>query len=375
MRKKTKKQKDKEKELEKEKEKTMLKQTLELIFKENTQLKAVLDDMKANVAENKLQLQETIKRITDKDTAVAMLTTQIDQLKQKFNELQSKQKLISINNIYGSEETFIFKNTETANTTSPHFIKNKKGLKDITEQNKNNDNNNNEENLQNEKLIEENIKKQKMFLQNQQDIQNSILDLKREVLFLQDQINEQKNNTISYQYNLNVEKILKENDIDKLEKFFGVSGVDNNVNNNLFYLVSNEGRVYKIKKRNDLSKNDFLDKIELDYNKRFSEDIINLRETLNNSDNNFEEDEQNKITFNNYIKEIQSDINKKKNSRYNNINNEDGYNSDENYSFDYEDKDYEKEKKRDIKNDNNENEKDNNINNFVNDIMKGSFVL
>lgn len=330
MRKKTKKQKDKEKEAEKDREKSMLKLTLEIVVKENTQLKSILEDMKINVAENKHQLQDTIKKITDKDTAVAMLSTQIDQLKQKFNEMQSKQKLISINNIYGSEETFPFKNTETANTTSPHFLS-----KNFNNNKKNLEENNLEE--QKEKQREENIKKMKGFLDTQQEIFGTIMGLKRDVNYLKEKINENRCNKIFYQYNLNIENVLKENEIDKIENFFNKGDNDDN-GRNLFYLVGNDGGVYKIKKRDDLKKNDFLDKIEMNFNQIFNNEIFDTREkieTINKScyDNN------------NYIGE--SEIN-----------------------------DYLK-KIRQNNEGNNSNEINNNkvVNNYLNDIMKESFIL
>lgn len=319
MLKKSKKQKEKDKEIEKSRERSMLKLTLDIVVKENSQLKAILEDMKINVAENKLQLQETIKKITDKDTAVAMLSTQIDQLKQKFNEMQSKQKLISVNNNYGSEETFPFKNTETAYTTSPHFIKNKNCLKNYAENNKNLEENNQKE--QNEKLCEENVKKQKSFVSNQQEIYNTILNLKRDVQFLREKINENKNNKIFYQYNLNLSGILKENEINKMDNLF--LNNNNDDGNNLFFLVGNDGRVFKIKKRNDLSKNNFMNKIELDFNKRFNEEIIDLREKIENYNNSEESedidwDSKNKIRLNNFISKIKNDMSRESSNRYKN---------------------------------------------------------
>ena len=79
-------QKEKEKTLDKERK--VLRETLNIVVTENAELKEILKDIQGNVNENKLQLQEKINSITDKDTAVEMLTNQIDMLKQKFNELQ-----------------------------------------------------------------------------------------------------------------------------------------------------------------------------------------------------------------------------------------------------------------------------------------------
>ena len=79
-------QKEKEKTLDKERK--VIRETLNIVVTENSELKEILKDIQGNVNENKLQLQEKINSITDKDTAVEMLTNQIDMLKQKFNELQ-----------------------------------------------------------------------------------------------------------------------------------------------------------------------------------------------------------------------------------------------------------------------------------------------
>lgn len=79
-------QKEKEKTLDKERK--VIRETLNIVVTENAELKEILKDIQGNVNENKLQLQEKINSITDKDTAVEMLTNQIDMLKQKFNELQ-----------------------------------------------------------------------------------------------------------------------------------------------------------------------------------------------------------------------------------------------------------------------------------------------
>ena len=90
-------QKEKEKNLERERK--ILRETLDIVIQENAQLKESFAEIQANVNENKMQLEEKINSITDKDTAVEMLTNQIDLLKQKFNELQqTRQKMQSIIN-------------------------------------------------------------------------------------------------------------------------------------------------------------------------------------------------------------------------------------------------------------------------------------
>ena len=262
--------KDKNLLIEKQQEKRMYKETLEILVKENDQLKKVLSEIKANVAENKIQLEEKINSITDRDTAVAILSTQIDLLKQKFNDMQSKQKMQSLVNKYSSEDTYNnMKNSETT-TTSPYVIKKKKSS-----------NKNNDENKENIETKMEKMKKQKLFLENQDNIQKDIQNLKRDVNFLKQKINEHKNNFKIYQYNVDISNYLNENDITNLKNFLKENSKIKN-NKKLLYLVSNSGRVFKIKKRNDLTKNDFMNKINFDYYQNWGNDAINFNDIQNN---------------------------------------------------------------------------------------------
>ena len=155
-----------------EKERKILRETLDIVVQENAELKEVLAEIKENVNENKIQLQEKINSITDKDTAVEMLTNQIDLLKQKFNDLQqTRQKMQSLINNNISEENFNSKGNETTVTGTPNRLKHKY-IDDIK----------NKKDKQNKiKLMKENILKQRDFLEKQQDIENEINNLKRDV--------------------------------------------------------------------------------------------------------------------------------------------------------------------------------------------------
>ena len=255
---------------EKLQEKQMYKETLDILVKENDQLKKVLSEMKLNVAENKIQLQEKINSITDRDTAVAILSTQIDLLKQKFNDLQSKQKMQSLVNKFSSEDTYNNMKISESTTNTPYVIKKKKSsTKNI------------DENKENTETKTEKIEKQKLFLENQDFIQNNIQNLKREVNFLKQKIDEHKNNFKIYQYNVDVSNYLNENDITNLKNFFKENSKIEN-NKKLLYLVSNDGNVFKIKRRNDLTKNDFINKINFDYFKKWGNGIIDFNDIQNN---------------------------------------------------------------------------------------------
>ena len=79
-----------------ERERKILKETLEIVIQQNSELKETLSEIQSNVNENKIQLKEKVNTITNKDTAVEMLSNQIEQLKQKFYDLQLKQKIQSL---------------------------------------------------------------------------------------------------------------------------------------------------------------------------------------------------------------------------------------------------------------------------------------
>ena len=116
----------KQKEITLEKERKVLRETLDIIVQENVELKEMLTEIQLNVNENKMQLQEKINSITNKDTAVEMLTNQIDLLKQKFNELQvTRQKMQSLINNNISEDNFNSKGNETTVTGTPNRLMHK----------------------------------------------------------------------------------------------------------------------------------------------------------------------------------------------------------------------------------------------------------
>ena len=347
MRKKNKK--EKEKTLEKERK--VLRETLDIIVQENSELKETLTEIQLNVNENKMQLQEKINSITDKDTAVEMLTNQIDLLKQKFNELQiTRQKMQSILNNNITEDNFNSKGNETTVTGTPNRLMHK-NIDDIKFKK-------DKENKM--KLIKENIQKQREFLNTQQEIENEIQNLKRDVIFLEEKINEKKNKYIYYQYNYDIHNLFQKEDLNKLKKILN----KNENNDKLMYLVTNNGGVYKIKKRNDLSRNNFINKIELDYiKKNKGNEVINIREKQYINENENRYTLSNNI-FNNNLEHI---IKYSINPNYNNIDSDDSYGEIENYTYSNEIKD------NNISTRNKSKQKG--VNSYVNDLLRGSFVL
>ena len=266
-----------------DRERKFLKETLNIVVQENSELKETLSDLQSNVNENKIQLREKINSITDKNTAVEMLSNQIEQLKQKFFDLQLKQKMQSLlNNI--SEEINNSKGNETNNNTNipnqlmPIKVEEEKKIKEKENQ---------------VKTIEEKIEMHKNFFDKQREIINEINNIKRDVKFLQEKINEQKNKYILYQYNCDIQNYFKNNDLNNIKKILNKKQKEN-----LIYFVSNDGKVYKLKKRDDLMKNNFIHKINLDYVSTPRQNaVINLNDKNENEKD--DEDNSSKLTLNN----------------------------------------------------------------------------
>jgi len=256
-----------------ERERKILKETLEIVIQQNSELKETLSEIQSNVNENKIQLKEKVNTITNKDTAVEMLSNQIEQLKQKFYDLQLKQKMQSLLNNNISEDIIISKGNETNNNTNPHTnqlmkinVKEEQIIKEKENQ---------------MKTVEDRIEKQKNFFEKQQEILNEITNLKRDVKFLQEKINENKSKYIIYQYNCDIQNYFKNNDLMNIKKI-----LNKNPKDNLIYFVTNNGNVYKIKRRDDLQKNNFLSKINLDFISTDREnEIINIRKKIKNEKN------------------------------------------------------------------------------------------
>ena len=201
-----------------ERERKILKETLEIVIQQNSELKETLSEIQSNVNENKIQLKEKVNTITNKDTAVEMLSNQIEQLKQKFYDLQLKQKMQSLLNNNISEDIIISKGNETNNNTNPHTnqlmkinVKEEQIIKEKENQ---------------MKTVEDRIEKQKNFFEKQQEILNEITNLKRDVKFLQEKINENKSKYIIYQYNCDIQNYFKNNDLIKIKKILNKNPKD-----------------------------------------------------------------------------------------------------------------------------------------------------
>ena len=286
-----------------DRERKILKETLDIVVQENAELKRLLSDIQSNVNENKTQLKQVINSITDKNTAVELLTNQIELLKQKFNDFQLKQKMQSLLNNNISEDITNSKGNETNNNSN---IPNK--LMHIKEE---------EEKIQNEqeekiRIIEDKFEKQKNFFNKQQEIKDEIIDIKRDVNFLIEKINEYKSKYILYQQNCDIQNYFNNSDLNSIKKILNKSKKDN-----LIYLVTNDGKVYKIKKRDDLMKNNFINKINLDFiSTPRKNEVIKIREKIKNDIDNDYYSQKLNLNDNQYNENIETIIQSAINPNY-----------------------------------------------------------
>ena len=342
----------KEREKNLERERKILRETLDIVVKENAELKELFNEIQGNVNENKMQLQEKINSITDKDTAVEMLTNQIDLLKQKFNELQqTRQKIQSLINNNISEDNFInSKGNETTVTGTPNRLRHK-NIDDIK----------NKKDKENKiKKMKESIDKQRKFLDNQQIMENEINDLRRDVITLNDKINNIKNKYIYYQYNYDIQNYFPKNDLLNLKKILN----KNENNEKLLYLVSNNGDVYKIKKRDDLSKNNFINQIDLDYIIKYNgNEVIYIRDNYSNDKYDYKPT----LCNNNFNNNLEHIIKTSIYPNYSYIDSDDSLGEIDNYSHSNEIKEFNFSSRN--------KPKTRGINSYVNDLLRGSFVL
>ena len=287
-----------------DRERKILKETLDIVVQENAELKRSLSDIQSNVNENKTQLKQVINSITDKNTAVELLTNQIELLKQKFNDFQLKQKMQSLLNNNISEDITNSKGNETNNNNSN--IPNK--LMHIKEE---------EEKIQNEqeekiRIIEDKFEKQKNFFNKQQEIKDEIINIKRDVNFLIEKINEHKSIYILYQQNCDIQNYFNNSDLNNIKKILNKSKKDN-----LIYLVTNDGKVYKIKKRDDLMKNNFINKINLDFiSTPRKNEVIKIREKIKNDIDNDYYSQKLNLNDNQYNENIETIIQSAINPNY-----------------------------------------------------------
>ena len=332
-----------------EQERKLLKETLNIVIQENSELKKSLSDIKSSVEENKIQLKEKINTITDKDTAVEMLSNQIEQLKQKFYDFQLKQKMQSLLNNNISEDIVPSKGNETNTTnnqTNQIMIVNVKEEKNLKE----------EENQI--KTIDDKFEKQKTFIEKQQELLNEITNLRRDTNFLKEKINENKSKYILYQYNCDIHNYFKDKDLINIKSI-----LNKNPKDNLIYLVTNNGNVYKFKRRKKKKKNDFLNDINLDFisTDRRSE-MINIREKVKNDKNSNDYPRKLTLTNNNFNDNLRYVIKHSKNPNH------------MIYNQEYKVYDFSSPLSKD-NNTSRNNPKQNRTNSYVNELLKDSFVL
>ena len=223
-----------------EQEKNMLKLTLDILINENNQLKNTLNQINNNVKENKIELQEKLNTITNKDEVLNNLNNQINQLKLKFNELKSKSKRFFSD--YGNSNTMLKFNEQTSTCYTARNI-NKITLSKNLEKNKE------------IKNIDKNEKKNNHyqdFYLKQNELDNEINDIKRQINFLINKFQEDEDIILMKEKFCNLKNIFDDESLEKLKNILNEKN-----SNNILYLVDKNKKVWKLKKREDIPKNDF----------------------------------------------------------------------------------------------------------------------
>ena len=221
-----------------EQEKNMLKLTLDILVNENNQLKTSLKEINNSVKENKIELQEKLNTITNKDEVLNNLTNQIKQLKLKFNELKNKSN--GFYSDYGNSNTMLKFNEQTStcytarNKNKINLNKNLEKNKELKYKNKNKNNHYQD------------------FYYKQNELDNEINDIKRQINFLINKFQEDEDIILMKEKFCNLKNIFDEESINKLKNILNEKN-----SNNILYLVDKNKKVWKLKKREDIPKNDF----------------------------------------------------------------------------------------------------------------------
>ena len=247
-------------------EKNLLKLTLDVLINENKKIKCEYDELNKNVKEFKIQLQEKLNTIYDKNSAMENLNKQIEELHLKLNELLNKK-----NNFQ----------EENKNLNKSNFLDEKKNLF------VNNNNN---------KIKEIDYEKYKKYIFLQNKLINSINEIKIETKFIIDKYLNKENIIILNKNKINLKNYF-ENDFNEI--------FNKKLNKNkMIYLIDKNKKIWKLKKREKLNY-DFIEKnIDFYSNLKIKKIQEEMKTTENNIRNIIKKIEENKIKENKIIKEI-----------------------------------------------------------------------
>lgn len=247
-------------------EKNLLKLTLDVLINENKKIKCEYDELNKNVKEFKIQLQEKLNTIYDKNSAMENLNKQIEELHLKLNELLNKKNIFQ---------------EENKNLNKSNFLDEKKNLF------VNNNNN---------KIKEIDYEKYKKYIFLQNKLINSINDLKIETKFIIDKYLNKENIIILNKNKINLKNYF-ENDFNEI--------FNKKLNKNkMIYLIDKNKKIWKLKKREKLNY-DFIEKnIDFYSNLKIKKIQEEMKTTENNIRNIIKKIEENKIKENKIIKEI-----------------------------------------------------------------------
>ena len=247
-------------------EKNLLKLTLDVLINENKKIKCEYDELNKNVKEFKIQLQEKLNTIYDKNSAMENLNKQIEELHLKLNELLNKK-----NNFQ----------EENKNLNKSNFLDEKKNLF------VNNNNN---------KIKEIDYEKYKKYIFLQNKLINSINDLKIETKFIIDKYLNKENIIILNKNKINLKNYF-ENDFNEI--------FNKKLNKNkMIYLIDKNKKIWKLKKREKLNYHFIEKNIDFYSNLKIKKIQEEMKTTENNIRNIIKKIEENKIKENKIIKEI-----------------------------------------------------------------------
>lgn len=204
-----------------EQEYQMLKLTLEVLANDNVKLKNDLAELSNNVKKNKLQLQDYLNTITDKDTAVSNLNKKIEMLHIRLSEINKIKGHNTNGNGLTEENTKITKKPQ----------------------------NNYKYKINRDSFVN--------FCKLQLQLNNEINKLKLQLNnYTQTERDNNKKNIICENKVVHLNDVLDKESVNNILKIFE----KNKEKNNKMYIVDKNKKIWKFTKRGDLSINDILQK-------------------------------------------------------------------------------------------------------------------
>lgn len=261
----------------------MLKRTLDLLIRDNKELKASVKKIRDIVKSNKFQMQEYLNKITNKDSAVKNLNNTIDKLKRQFSYikmplLKVKQRHSSIVDV--SDISFLSRLSLGATRNKPHngFIQktfDNEKFKDYCDKQ--------------HQLLEE-ISKIRFELNNvvsEEKIDNNVITTRN-------QIQKQQNckDGVLEKRKINLTNIFNEEYLAKVIENLSIDNNNNNNNDNgkesgslsKYFIIDNYNHVWEMKRRLDLHENNIINMKHINPTRTKLKFTLNINsDSINNS--------------------------------------------------------------------------------------------